>query len=221
MTKKASLIALLAPVVMIAAGWRGAKPEISLAAVGAPAPAATTRLVVATTGNEARYRVRERLASMELPYDAVGKTRDISGAIVIDASGRLVPSQSRVVVKVTGLSSDQERRDGMVQRRLLETAKYPEVVLEPTALRGLTGPLPTTGTRSFEMVGNLTLRGVTRPTVWTVTAHFNGERVTGSAVTSFTFQDFQLQKPSVPVVLSLADQLKLEYDFTLVRQAGS
>jgi polyisoprenoid-binding protein YceI len=217
MIKKASLIALLAPAVMVAAGWRDAKPVTPEPV----APAAATRLVVATTGNEARYRVRERLASMELPYDAIGKTSDITGAILIDAKGQLVPSQSRIVVKVTGLKSDQERRDGFVQRRLLDTAKYPEAVLELTGLRGLNGALPTTGKKSFELVGNLTLRGVTRPTVWAVTAQFDGGKVTGSAVTSFTFQDFQLDKPSVPVVLSLADQLKLEYDFTMVRQAGS
>jgi hypothetical protein len=32
-------------------------------------------------------------------------------------------------------------------------------------------------------------------------------------VTSFTFKDFSLEQSRVPVVLSVADTIKLEYDF--------
>jgi len=42
--------------------------------------------------------------------------------------------------------------------------------------------------------------------------------VTGNAYTVFTFDDVQLQKPSVSVILTLADDIRLEYDFALQRQ---
>jgi polyisoprenoid-binding protein YceI len=121
---------------------------------------------------------------------------------------------------VTKLASDKERRDGFVQRRLLETEKHPTVVLVPTAVRGLTGPLPTSGSKTFQIVGNLTIKGVTKPTTWNVTAQFQGGRITGTAVSDLTFSEFGLEKPSVPVVLSLADQFKLEYSFTLAQAAS-
>jgi hypothetical protein len=35
--------------------------------------------------------------------------------------------------------------------------------------------------------------------------------------TAFTFDDFQLNQPRVPIVLSVADTIRLEYDFRLVR----
>lgn len=60
------------------------------------------------------------------------------------------------------------------------------------------------------------MRGVTRPTVWQVTARYDRGRIMGSARTAFTFADFDLTQPRVPVVLSVADTIRLEYDFTLV-----
>jgi len=60
------------------------------------------------------------------------------------------------------------------------------------------------------------VRGVTRPTVWQVTARYDRGRIMGSARTAFTFADFDLTQPRVPVVLSVADTIRLEYDFTLV-----
>jgi hypothetical protein len=60
------------------------------------------------------------------------------------------------------------------------------------------------------------VKGVTKPTTWDVDATFTGGRVNGTAATTFTFADFGLQQPRVPVVLSVADSIKLEYTFSLV-----
>jgi hypothetical protein len=80
--------------------------------------------------------------------------------------------------------------------------------------------LPFTGatSSSFELVGDLTVRGVTRPTVWRVTAQLDDGRVSGTASTRFVFDDFQMEKPRVRSVLSVADTIALEYDFNLVRE---
>jgi polyisoprenoid-binding protein YceI len=171
------------------------------------------RFVVAPTGNEARYRVREQLVSFDLPNDAIGATKDITGVLVVDANGAIVRDSSRISVSVANLKSDQGRRDAFIKRKTMETDKFPTVELFPTALRGLaarpTGSEPVT----FDLVGDLTVHGTTRPIEWKVTAHADGSDVVGTAATAFTFKDFNLDQPSVPVVLSVADTIKLEYDF--------
>ena len=103
-----------------------------------------------------------------------------------------------------------------MRRRVLETDQYPQVEFVPTALRGLRAPLPASGTYTFALLGNLTVHGVTKPTTWAVTATAQNNQVTGNASTSFTFADFGLQQPRVPIVLSVGDTIRLEYDFTLV-----
>lgn len=177
-----------------------------------------TRLVLAPAGNEARYRVREQLASIEFPNDAVGATNAISGEIVLDAEGRVVAPQSVITVDLRGLKSDKERRDGYIQRRTLETDEYPHAVLRVTALQGLPAPLPTTGALSFTLLGDLTIHGTTRPTTWQVAATATGTGYSGTARTTFTFDEFGLTKPRVAVVLTVEDEIALEYDFHFVRR---
>ncbi|CAN5716663.1 hypothetical protein BH23GEM7_BH23GEM7_09230 [soil metagenome] len=234
MSTQRALLTLLVPagLALAAVTFVPPSPVDALSAVTAPTaqPAlllarspltAEIRLAVAPTGNQVRYRVREQLVGRDLPNDAVGETNQVTGAIVIGEGGNPVSSRSRIVVNVTQLTSDQSRRDGYVQRRLLETEQFPTVELVPTGLRGLSWPLPTTGARTFEMIGNLTVRGVTRPTTWRVTAQFTGDRVTGTAVTGFTFDDFELTQPRVPILLSVADSIRLEYDFNLTRERSA
>lgn len=184
--------------------------EVALAP-GAPA----WRLVIEQPGNEARYRVRERLVGKELDNDAVGVTQAVSGELAFDAEGGLIPEGSKITIDVTGLTSDQARRDRYVRERLLETPKFGTVVFEPTAVRGAPKTLPTSGSTSFSLLGNLTVKGVTRPTTWHVQAKFAPAGVTGSASTAFTFAEFTLVQPRVPVLLSVSDTIKLEYDFNM------
>jgi len=78
---------------------------------------------------------------------------------------------------------------------------------------------PPGASKTFALVGDLTVHGVTHPTTWHVTAHAEGGDIVGTAVTAFTFKDFELVQPRVPVVLSVADTIKLEYDFRLATES--
>jgi len=182
------------------------------------APGVMLRFVLAPSEQAARYRVRERLVGHDLPNDAVGETKSVTGAIAFDSSGNVVRQESKFVVDATTFVSDKNRRDGYVRGRLLDAEQYPSIVLVPTRVRGVPLPLPVSGTRTIEVTGDLTVRGVTRPTTWKGTAQFKDGRIAGSASTAFTFDDFQIEQPRVPVLLSVADTIQLEIDFNLIPQ---
>ena len=177
---------------------------------------AALRLSVDPAGTAARYRVREQLVGHNLPNDAVGETKSVTGAIAFDSAGKVIRGASKFSVDAGTFVSDKDRRDGFVKGRLLEADQYPTVVLVPTDVRGVSLPLPTSGTRAFEVTADLTVRGVTRPTIWKGTATFAGGKISGAAATGFTFADFQMEQPRVPVLLSVADSIHLEIDFNLV-----
>ncbi|MGQ0713652.1 MAG: YceI family protein [Gemmatimonadaceae bacterium] len=183
-----------------------------------PASEGAATFVVGPSGNEVRYRVREQLAGFDFPNDAIGKTTSVSGQIVIDDDGGVVSDASRFVVDAATLTSDRDRRDNYIRRRTLTVEQHPTIVLVPTEMRGLTIPAAGSGSDTFELVGNLTVRGVTRPTTWNATAQFRPGRVSGSASTRFVFTEFEMEKPRVRSVLSVADTIALEYDFSLVRE---
>jgi polyisoprenoid-binding protein YceI len=174
--------------------------------------------VLLPEASAARYRVRERLMGNDLDNDAIGETKNIAGNIVFDAKGKVIPESSKFVLDAGTFVSDKDRRDGYVRGRLLDAKQYPSIVLVPTEIRGITLPVPAAGTRPFEMTGQLTVRGVTRPTTWKGSAQFQDNRITGSATTAFTFDNMQIDQPRVPVLLSVADTIRLEIDFTLLPQ---
>jgi polyisoprenoid-binding protein YceI len=197
-----------------------AMPALLAAQAGQPKPMASVlagaRFVPAPSGNEVRYRVREQLANLTLPNDAVGATSSITGAIAFDKDGNLAPGGSKFVIDIRTLESDASMRDRYIQRRTLETETYPTVELMPTALRGLPSTLPASGDVTFELVADLAAHGVTRPTTWQVKGAFKDGGFTGTASTVIKFADFNLTKPRVARVLSVEDDIRLEYDFHLV-----
>jgi polyisoprenoid-binding protein YceI len=181
-----------------------------------PAPTGQLRLVLDPANSEARYRVREQLANISFPTDAVGTTSAISGTIVIDPDGTVVSQESKFMVDLTTLKSDKAQRDRYIQNNTLQTRSYPTAEFVPTKVIGLPSPLPASGPVTFQLAGDLTVHGITHPTTWDVTASVDGQGLTGNASTSFTFEDFGMTPPRVPILLSVEDTIKLEVDFHLV-----
>jgi len=178
----------------------------------AVAEAATLEIV--PSASTARYRVREQLAGRNFPNDAIGTTQQISGSIVLDAQGRIAPG-SKVTVDLRTLKTDEPRRDNYIRNNTLMTASFPYAEFVPGELRGLPVPLPASGRANVQVLGSLTIRGVTRPVVWNGTAEFRGDTVRLQAGTAFKFGEFELSQPRVFFVLSVEDTIRLEVDLTL------
>lgn len=174
--------------------------------------------VISIEDSEARYRVREQLAGFDLPNDAVGATKELSGTLTLGPDESVIPEESEFRIQLTSLATDSERRDGYVRRRTLEVEDHPEAVLVPTGLVGLPSPLPQAGEVTFQLEGDLSLHGATHPTTWEVTAQFTANSITGLATTSFTFDTFGIAVPQVARVLSVDDNIRLELEFRMVRE---
>ena len=177
-------------------------------------------IITVTEGSEALYRINEQLARRDLPNDAVGTTSEIEGQIVFSADGTVDAERSKIIVGVRSLRSDSDRRDSYIQRNSLESGQYPEVIIAVKEVPGLSWPLPTSGEVSFEMVGDLTIRDQTRPVTWETTATFTDGAVEGLAKTVVTFEQFDMTKPRVAIVLSVVDEIRLEINFVATVSDG-
>jgi polyisoprenoid-binding protein YceI len=183
----------------------------------AQSAAARVRYSVVPERSEVRYRVREQLAGLNFSNEAVGTTSAVNGSITFQIQGRVLSGESRFAVDLRTVRSDEARRDNYIRRNTLEADRFPTVVFVPTEVRGPSFPLPQTGTASFQIVGDLTLRDVTRRVTWETTATFNSEGVNLQARTAFRFREFGLSIPRVAVVLSVEDNIRLEADLVLRR----
>jgi polyisoprenoid-binding protein YceI len=120
-------------------------------------------------------------------------------------------------VDLSQLSSDESRRDNFIKGNTLQTSRYPTATFVPRDTEGLPSPLPTEGQLTFQLSGDLTVHGVTRPVTWTVTAQFMPAGVSGSATTDVKISDFGMTPPKAGPVLSIEDGLTLEVAFSADR----
>lgn len=166
-------------------------------------------------GSEARYLVREQFAQRNVPNDAIGRTREVSGSILLDGRGAVVAEESVLRVDLSTLRSDEDDRDDYLRGESLESDQYPLAEFVLTDTPGLPWPLPVEGELGFQLQGDMTIHGTTSPLVWEVTAQLASDRIAGTARTSFEFARFHLVRPSRFFLLSVEDNIRLELDFVV------
>ena len=170
------------------------------------------------SSSKACYIAHEQLVGRKLPNQTVGSTRAVAGAIVLDGSNSVKADQSKLVLTLTSFESDDGQRDGAVSR-MFRTAPSAEFVVRQVS--GLPSAFPNSGTVKFQLVGDMTIKGVTKPVTWDVDAQFDGGSVNGSATTAIKFSDFGMPTPKTALVLSVEDTLGLRIDFQTKMTLGS
>ena len=187
----------------------------------APTPAPNGLKLELVEGTKASYRVREQLAGINFPSDASGTTTAVSGAIAVGPDGNIISGQSKFTVDLRTFKSDQDLRDGYIRTRVFETDKFPLAEFVPRRAQGLTYPFPSgAGAQTgFQLIGDMTIRGVTKEITWSIIATFSGDNVAGRANTTFDFATFALPKPQLARLLSVDDKINLEVELRAKRTA--
>jgi polyisoprenoid-binding protein YceI len=181
----------------------------------APQPAAIRLEIQA--GSKAEYRVREQLARLNFPNDAVGTTESLTGVIVMRPDGGFAPD-SKLTIDLRTLRTDEPKRDGFVRENTLETTRYPRAEFVPQRQKGMPVPLPASGTANFQLIGDMTLHGVTAEQTWDVAASFAGDAVTAKATTKFNFAKYKITIPRIFGLLSVDDDIRLELNARMLRR---
>lgn len=182
-----------------------------------PPPTAGAKLEI-VEGSSATYRVTEQFVGVSFTNEAEGTTNLVSGTLTINADGSIAPG-SKLTVDLRGLKSDQDQRDGYIQNRTLETAKFPNAEFVPTKITGLDKMIPSTGQAGISLTGNLTIHGVTKEVTFQGIATFNPRTnsVAGRAKTSFTFDEFGLTQPKIGRLASVDNKIGLELVYRFKR----
>ena len=185
-----------------------------------PDPTKPQKLEIAE-GTKARYKVREQLAGISFPSDAVGTTETVTGTLVVNPDGSIDATRSKLTVDLRTLKSDQQMRDGYIQKNTLESEKFPMIEFVPKRATGLPVPIPAgMGAQAgFQLIGDMTLHGVTKEATWNVVATFGNDQVAGRATTTLQFATFNLTKPSLARLMSVDDKIDLEIEFRAKRSA--
>lgn len=164
-----------------------------------------------TDASIAGYRVDEVLLGQS--NEAVGRTNAVTGDLHI--SGTTVDTGS-FTVDLTKVTSDESRRDGQFQGRVMDTADFPTATFELTAPITLDS-LPSDLTEvTVSATGDLTLRGTTKSVTFDLTARRNGATIEVNGTIPITFADWGIPNPSTPLA-STDDHGVLEFLLVFAR----
>jgi polyisoprenoid-binding protein YceI len=200
--------------------------EAPAAATAAPAAAPTTApAAAADTGamrtfrivpeeSEASYAVQEVFLRQNLPFRAVGKTSAVEGEFQFTAGGTPTGEVSQVTVDLSTLTSDDERRDNRIRSEWLESAKFPIATFVSTGVEGVPASYTEGEEITFTLLGDMTIRDVTKPVAFNVTGTLEGDTVTGTAVANIKMTDFGFQPPDIAGFVTVEDDVEVSITFT-------
>ncbi len=185
------------------------------AAGTAAGPAGEVVLQIAQGQSKASFIIDEVLNGK--PNKVVGTTDQVAGEIAVDPND---PSKSRVgtiQVEARALTTDSGMRNRTIANRILQTSQYEFITFAPSRLTGLPQQAAVGQSYTFQIVGNLTIRGVTKEVTFDVTAKAaSATRLEGTAKTTINYSDYGIRIPQVPQVASVANQVGLQLDFVAV-----
>lgn len=150
---------------------------------------------VPTTASEFGYRVEEVLAGVNTT--AVGRSNEIEGLLTIEGTSATVVD---ITVQIENITSDESRRDGQFRGRIMNAAEFPTatfVLTEPIDF----GRIPVGDEQiTATATGELTLRGVTNPVTFELTAQTTDGRIGVLGSIPVLFEDYGIDNPSFGVV---------------------
>ena len=162
------------------------------------------------------YRVREQLAFLDSPNEAVGRSTAVTGTMQV--AGDTVESV-RIEADLTRLTSDESRRDNAIRQRGLESERYPTATLELTEpIKLATTPAQDQKVRG-QGKGRLTVHGVTREVDLDLRGRWNGSTIQVVGQLPVKMSDYQIEAPRFGPVVSIEDSLAV--DFKLVFERAS
>jgi polyisoprenoid-binding protein YceI len=151
--------------------------------------------------------------------EAVGTTQAIEGQLTLnfdDLSNAL--GENSFTVQMNTLETGRNNRDTWIRENGPRFNDYPIATFVGTAIEGAPAAYTEGEEVSFRLVGDLTVREVTRPTTFDVTAKLEGDTLTGTATTAAKLTDFSIEPPSFANTLTVDDDFGIEVQFTAREQ---
>jgi len=160
-------------------------------------PEGVRRFVVIPGDSSAKYVVEETLSG--LPSTAVGTTTDVTGEIYLTSDGLYDGIESKFMVDLSTLKTDESRRDNFVRSNVLQTNQFQfaEFVIE--SLDGFPAGYVEGEEASLTLSGTMTIKGVSKPVTFSVLGRQAGDTLTATADTQFNMSDFGIDPPQVVI----------------------
>ncbi|MEZ4767032.1 MAG: YceI family protein [Caldilineales bacterium] len=149
----------------------------------------------------------------------IGRTSVVDGALTLDFAGaapQLV--DAAFTVDISTLSSDQRMRDGRIRDQWLESSRFPTASFTASSIESAPDTYSDGDEVTFQVAGDLTVREITNPVVFQVTATLTGDTISGVATTEFLMSSFGVDPPRMTNLFTVGDETTIRVEFVAQEQ---
>ena len=184
------------------------------AAAGEPAASGMRTFAIVPEQSSASYEVQEKFLNRAAPNKAIGTTKAVEGELQLSLDGQPTGQVSTITVDLRQLTSDSSRRDSRIRSEWLESDKYPFATFTSTEVQGAPASYTDGQEVSFKLVGNMTIREITKPVTFDVVGKLQGDTITGTATAQLLMKDFGFDPPNIAGILTVEDGVTVTVTFT-------
>ncbi len=150
-------------------------------------------------------------------YDIVGSTQEVSGQFELDLDAGTIGA-NEFTVQIDTLSSDQSRRDNWVREQAPAFARFPTATFVANSIENAPSDYTDGEEATFQLSGDLSVRDVTLPITFDVTATLDGDTISGVAIADSLLSDFGINPPNFANTLTVEDPFQIRMELTAVEQ---
>ncbi|MCL4869587.1 MAG: YceI family protein [Anaerolineae bacterium] len=151
---------------------------------------------------------------MGQPTTVIGSTNLVSGQIAVNLEDLSTLQLGPIQIDARGFATDNNMRNRAIHSQILETSRHPTITFTPTLVNGLPDAIEIGQEITFTISGDITIREISEPVVFTVTAKaVTADQISGTATATVSRADFDLRIPNVPSVADVSDEVELTIQF--------
>ncbi len=155
------------------------------------------------------------------PFTVRGETDQVAADILLDVENPSATRIEEVLINARTFKTDSTQRDGAISRLILrsEDPANEFIIFKPGAFMGLPERIVPETPFVFNVTGDLTIAGVTKPTTFYGSGTIDEQgQLVGSAGTKINRADFNLIIPNVPFVADVEEEVEMQIHFVAVKQ---
>lgn len=187
--------------------------ELAAAEPTVAPPAAAPRIFrIDPAQSQVRFELDEDLRGERTTV--VGITDQVAGEIAVDFNSLAGTQVGVIQINARTLETDNGFRNRAIHNEILDTGAYEFISFSPTAVSGLPEQVAVGEEVTFSIDGELTIRDVTAPVTFAVTASaVSEEQLQGTATATVSRETYGLRIPNVPSVANVEDAVDLTINF--------
>jgi polyisoprenoid-binding protein YceI len=149
----------------------------------------------------------------------VGSTQQVAGQLQLNLGDLAAPlGDNRFTVQLDTLESDQTLRDRWIRSNGPRFNDFPTAEFVATGVEGAPASYEEGQEVQFRLPGNLTVREITQPATFDVTATLQGDTITGKATARALLSDYGIDPPNFANTLVVGDEFTIEVEITAREQ---